>query len=104
MRVANLAELTSDSPVQVVVDEQVRILVRAGGDVYALDGICTHQYAELADGEIEDDTLWCPLHGGGFDFRTGAATCLPVDQPLRRYGVRLDGDDVFVSRDPLDPS
>ena len=82
------------------VDEEDRIVCVVGDDVLALDGICTHEYAELSDGEIEDETLWCPLHSSGFNVYSGKATNLPAVLPLSTYDVVIDGDAVYVSRDP----
>lgn len=82
------------------VDDDDRIICVLGDKVYALDGICTHEFAELADGEIEDETLWCPLHSSGFNVRTGAATNLPAVLPLGTYDVLIQDDDVYVSREP----
>ncbi len=82
------------------VDEEDRIVCVVGEEVFALDGICTHEYAELSDGEIEDDTLWCPLHSSGFNVRTGKATNLPAVLPLTTYDVLIEDETVYVSRVP----
>jgi 3-phenylpropionate/trans-cinnamate dioxygenase ferredoxin subunit len=38
----------------------------------------------------------CPRHGALFDVTTGKALRLPAVSPLPAFGVRVDGDDVFV--------
>ncbi len=80
--------------------ESERILTRVGGQLYALDGICTHEYAELWEGEIEDETIWCPLHSSGFNVRTGKVTNLPAVLPLATYDVRVEDGQVYVSIEP----
>lgn len=82
------------------VGEDDRIICVADDEVFALDGICTHEYAELADGEIEDETLWCPLHSSGFSVRSGKATNLPAVLPLTTYDVLIEDNSVYVSREP----
>src|SRR5688500_3116659 len=67
------------------VDGEERILTKLGDELFALDGICTHEYAELSDGEIEDETIWCPLHSSGFNVRSGKATNLPAAIALTTY-------------------
>ena len=81
------------------VDDEERVLTRVEGEIYALQGICTHEYAELAEGEVEEDTLWCPLHSSGFNVRTGEATNLPAVIPLRTYEVKILDGQVYVSRE-----
>jgi 3-phenylpropionate/trans-cinnamate dioxygenase ferredoxin subunit len=72
------------------------VLVKSGGEIFALDEFCTHEDVSLADGEIYDHTVECWLHGSCFDLRTGKPTGPPATKPLSTYQVRVDGDDVFV--------
>ncbi len=48
-------------------------LVRMGGSVYCLDGICTHEGGPLGEGSLDNGELVCPWHEGRFDVTTGAA-------------------------------
>jgi nitrite reductase/ring-hydroxylating ferredoxin subunit len=74
------------------------VLCNVEGEVYALDGICTHEEYPLDGGEVEGTTLTCDWHGATFDVRTGAATGLPATRPLRVYPARVDGEGrVFVT-------
>lgn len=82
------------------VDDEDRVLTRVEGEICALEGICTHEYAELAEGEVEDGTIWCPLHGSGFDVHTGAVTNLPATVPLKTYDVKVIDGAVYVAREP----
>ncbi|NMI00180.1 non-heme iron oxygenase ferredoxin subunit [Pseudonocardia acidicola] len=67
------------------------------GEILAVQDTCTHEDASLAEGFLEDHVIECPLHGGQFDLRSGAAVCLPAQHPLRRFGVRSDGEFVYVT-------
>lgn len=82
------------------VDGDPRILTRLDGCIYALDGICTHEYAELIDGEIDEGCIYCPLHGSGFDIRTGKVMNLPAVVALPVYQVEVIDGKVYVSLDP----
>jgi nitrite reductase (NADH) small subunit len=66
----------------------VRLVVgRAASGLFALDGICPHAGAILAEGLIDDDLIICPLHAFAFEVKTGRCvddeTC-----SVRRYPVR----------------
>lgn len=76
------------------------LLTMVDGEVHIVDGICTHEYAQLWDGELEDGTIWCPLHSSGFCLKTGKATNPPAIDPLPIYPVRIDGGQVYVSLTP----
>lgn len=82
-------------------DEEQLMLAKVDGKIHALNGICTHEYAELWDGDIEDDTIWCPLHSSGFNVETGAATNLPAVVPLPVHEVKIEDGKVYVSRKPI---
>lgn len=66
------------------------------GEFFVTDDMCTHGMVSLAGGDIEDGQIFCPLHGGAFDIRTGAATELPCRVKLRTYKVELRGEDVYA--------
>ena len=47
------------------------LIANSDGHYYAMDGTCSHQFANLALGSIDDLIVTCPLHGARFDVRTG---------------------------------
>lgn len=98
--VARSAEVEDDVLLRVEVNEQPVILTRVDGRLCALSGICTHEEAELADGEVEDEIVWCPLHASGFNVFTGEVTSPPATEPLPVYDVREVGGAVQVGRRP----
>jgi 3-phenylpropionate/trans-cinnamate dioxygenase ferredoxin subunit len=73
------------------------LLVRLGGHLYALGRICTHAYADLAEGSLEDGCVVCPLHGSKFDLRTGKALTLPAIESEPVYKVRIENDVIYVA-------
>jgi nitrite reductase/ring-hydroxylating ferredoxin subunit len=98
--VADDAAVKEGEIVEVTVNEQPVALARVGGQLFAVSAICTHQYANLCDGTLDGQILVCPLHGGGFNIRTGQAILLPPTEPLATYEVRGEGGKVLVSTQP----
>jgi 3-phenylpropionate/trans-cinnamate dioxygenase ferredoxin subunit len=94
------AEVPEGRIVRFEVDGEPRILVRYGDRLYAVYGICTHEEAELAEGDLENGVIYCPLHGSGFELATGRVTSLPATRPLPVYDVVVRDDVVYVSRQP----
>ncbi|MCS7050919.1 MAG: CDGSH iron-sulfur domain-containing protein [Thermomicrobium sp.] len=95
-----LAEVPEATLVRFEVEGAPRLLVRFGERLYAVDGICTHEEAELAEGDLEDGVVYCPLHGSGFELATGRVTSLPATRPLPVYDVVVRDGVVYVSRRP----
>lgn len=75
-------------PVAVVRDES--------GTYHAISDICSHGQVNLSDGEVEESTIECWLHGSTFDLRTGKPLTLPATQPVPVYTVSVAGDNVLV--------
>src|SRR3954468_20195033 len=84
-------DLTAGVPAESIADGQVVggrvgdqevLLVRAGGQFYAVRAQCTHYRGALADGIVVGSTIRCPLHHACFDLATGDALCAPALDPL----------------------
>jgi len=97
VRACAFDDLADQEPRRVVVDGVPIALVRHDDEVFAINDICSHEEVSLSDGEVDDHTIECWLHGSRFDLRTGKPTGLPATRPVPVYPVTIDGDDVFVA-------
>lgn len=100
MAESHLVAKTTDIPVdeakRVIIGEQQIAIFNLDGEFYATDDVCTHAYASLSEGYIEDGCVECPLHAGLFDIRTGKAQGVPVTEDIRTFPVRVEGEDIYV--------
>ena len=97
VRVCSVTDLPEVGAVAADVDgNRVAIVRDSAGDIHAIDDTCSHANVSLSEGEVEDCTIECWLHGSRFDLRTGQPTALPAIRPVAVYPVTIDGDDVFV--------
>jgi 3-phenylpropionate/trans-cinnamate dioxygenase ferredoxin subunit len=94
-RVPGGADIAPGTTRRVVAGDLELLLCNAGGAIYAIEDVCTHDGGELDQGELDGMCVVCPRHGATFDVRTGAAT-LPAVMPVTTYPVEVDGDDVYV--------
>jgi 3-phenylpropionate/trans-cinnamate dioxygenase ferredoxin subunit len=69
-------------------------LFNINGDFFAIDNMCTHEEASLAEGQIMGHEVTCPLHGAKFDVRTGEVLGPPAYDDVACYSVRVVGSDV----------
>jgi len=65
------------------------------GEFYCIDDQCPHRGGPLGAGTLENGEVCCPLHGWGFDVRTGACSTRP-DRPVKTYLTRVVGTEVQV--------
>jgi len=81
------------------------LVVNAGGMIYAVDDLCTHDNGPLGEGEIvNDDQVKCPRHGARFSLKTGQALSLPAVKGIRSYPVVVENDHVYVELQPAAPA
>ncbi|MFZ0499945.1 MAG: Rieske 2Fe-2S domain-containing protein [Steroidobacteraceae bacterium] len=97
VRVARIADVPAGRMLEVVVGVRSILLCHTREGWFAVDNVCTHADAKLSEGRLRKTRLICPLHGGSFDCRTGAATGTPAAAPLGTYAIRLTGDDVEIA-------
>ena len=95
-RVAAEADLVDNMPLAVRIGDTPVAVVRLADGIFALNDVCTHEYALLTDGYCEDGKLECPLHQACFDIRTGAALNEPAEVPVATYPVKLEAGEVFI--------
>ena len=95
--VLGLDELPDVGAVRVDRDGKPFAVVRAeDGSIHVIDDTCSHAEVSLAEGEVEDCSIECWLHGSRFDLRTGEPLALPAIRPVPVYSVTVEGDDVLV--------
>lgn len=97
VRVAAVADVPENGIVAVRVGErEIALYHLPGGEFRATDNICTHEYAQLSDGWLEDGEIECPLHAARFDVRTGKVLCAPADKDVLVFEVRAEGADLLL--------
>jgi 3-phenylpropionate/trans-cinnamate dioxygenase ferredoxin component len=94
--VAKKSAIKPGTTLKVMVGTEPVLLCNVAGNIYAIEDVCTHDGGELDQGELEGDRIMCPRHGSYFDVRTGDALTLPAVLPVPTFGVRIDGDDIYV--------
>ncbi len=53
---------------------QVAVFRLRNGSVHAVSAVCPHRGGPLADGQIDNAVVLCPLHLNAFDLSTGCST------------------------------
>lgn len=93
-------EVHAKGAVGVEVDGLRLALFSLDGEIFATANICTHAFAILTEGHVEDGCVECPLHQGLFDIRTGRAVGPPVSRDLATYDTKIEGGVVWIDTEP----
>ena len=100
--VATKDEVTAAGLHEIQIGRHVVLLIAQPDQILAVQGLCPHQHARLSGGVLIDGALQCPHHLARFSLLDGTCTGGWQLPPLKRYAVRLDGDQVMLT-DPLAP-
>src|SRR6202795_1872243 len=76
-------------------DEEV-LLVRSGGEIFAVDAHCSHYHGPLAEGLVGGESVRCPWHHACFDLRTGEGAGSRALSPIAVWKVEHEGSRIFV--------
>ena len=99
-RACALADVPEDEALGVTLsgpsgDQDVAV-ARHADEVFAVEDTCSHAAVPLSEGEVDDCTVECWLHGSRFDLRTGKPTGLPATEPVATFPVEVRGADIYV--------
>ena len=95
-KIATADQVGEDEAIAVVLGDLKLAVFNSAGGFHVTDNVCTHQYALLSEGYVEDGCVECPLHQARFDIRTGKAMCAPATVDLRTHTVKREGDHIYV--------
>jgi 3-phenylpropionate/trans-cinnamate dioxygenase ferredoxin component len=72
------------------------LVVHSSGHLYAMQGICTHEYFELDKGFLTAGTITCALHLSRFDLDSGEPLDPPAEIPLAVYAVVVEDGRIVI--------
>ena len=81
-----------------IVDGHGVAVANVDGQFYAFADVCTHDDGPVAQGELDGCVIECPRHGARFDVTTGRVLAMPAVVPLPVYDLKVEGDEIKVSR------
>lgn len=93
--VARVADLPEGEAVTVKLDNKLIAVFLQQGQYYAVDDVCPHMGASLAEGHVENLVVTCPWHAWRFRISDGVW----MDSPRVKigcYAVRVVGDEIQV--------
>jgi 3-phenylpropionate/trans-cinnamate dioxygenase ferredoxin component len=89
-------DVPEDEALGVTIGRYDVAIARNGDEFYAVQDLCSHAAVALSEGEVEECTVECWLHGSRFDLRTGKPTGLPATEPVSTFPVEVRDDGVYV--------
>jgi 3-phenylpropionate/trans-cinnamate dioxygenase ferredoxin subunit len=96
VKVAELSEIPDPGKRLIELDDRLVVVFHAGGQVYCLEDLCTHDGGPLGEGHLDDHTIACPRHGAKFDIRDGRPLTMPATEPTVVHEAKIEDGAVYV--------
>jgi 3-phenylpropionate/trans-cinnamate dioxygenase ferredoxin subunit len=98
IKVCDVKSLKNGDLLDFDIEDKKILISKLRDEVYATDRICTHAYADLSTGFIneEEKTLTCPLHMSAFKLEDGTPQNLPAEEPLKTYKIKIQDNYVYI--------
>jgi 3-phenylpropionate/trans-cinnamate dioxygenase ferredoxin subunit len=77
------------------------VLLKVGGEYFAIGDVCSHDDGPIAEGELEGLEIACPRHGARFALQSGKVLALPAVVDIPAYPVRVEGEQILIGL-PID--
>ncbi|ATE59621.1 Rieske 2Fe-2S domain-containing protein [Thauera sinica] len=102
-KVCTLDDLWEGDMTEVELDgRQILLVWPQGEQLRAFQGMCPHQDIPLAEGRFDGRVVMCRAHQWTFDASSGQGIN-PGNCRLAEYPVRVEGDDVLVEVEGVEP-
>jgi 3-phenylpropionate/trans-cinnamate dioxygenase ferredoxin subunit len=96
VRACAAADVPTEEALGVTLGDLDVAIARNGDEFFAIQNECSHAAVALSEGEVEDCTIECWLHGSRFDLRSGKPTGLPATEPVATFPVEQRDDGIYV--------
>ena len=98
IKVCEIKTLNNGDMIDFDHDDKKILISKVKNKVYATDRICTHAYADLSTGFLNEDenTVTCPLHMSRFNLESGKPENLPAEEPLKTYSAESRDGWVYI--------
>ena len=93
--VAKVGDIPDGEGATYTINERMVAVFNENGKYFAIDDLCPHMGASLAEGYLEDGVVSCPWHAWRFCIKDGKW----VDNPrtgVDCFEVKIEGDSVLV--------
>jgi nitrite reductase/ring-hydroxylating ferredoxin subunit len=92
------SKLAEGEPLGFKVDDRRVALYKVNDEVFATDDVCSHAFALLSTGFLDEHVIECPLHGAMFDVRNGKSRS-GAYKDIRAFQVEIRDGEVYVNLD-----
>ncbi len=98
--VAKVGDIEQEDLISVELNGKTYAIYWIKSGYYATDGLCSHEYAPLANGLVDGDVIECPKHNARFNIPSGKAVRRPACKDLATYPIRVENEQIYIGLPP----
>lgn len=98
IKVCRVQDLNNSDLLDFDYENKKILITKVSNRIYATDRICTHAYADLSTGFLNETerTVTCPLHMSNFNLENGIPQNLPAEEPLKVYKTKAENEWIWI--------
>ena len=96
--VISLSQLTPGKGMKIKLKKFTLAIFYIKDKIYAVQNRCPHQHADLSDGYILNDKLYCSLHHWAFNLSDGRYVFNP-EMKLKTYKTKIKDGMIYIRLD-----
>ncbi len=99
IKVCHIVDIPPGEMRQYDLKEDEVLVANLEGQLYCLEGRCSHAGAPLYEGFLEGDVLTCPWHYSQFKIKDGSVLRGPAKDSLHLYRTEIRNGQLYVEVD-----
>ena len=77
------------------IEGQTIAVFNKSGEIFAIEDTCKHKGGSLGEGELDGDTITCPLHGWQYNITNGECLMNPQIK-MKNFSVKVENGEISV--------
>lgn len=94
---ARIADVPENGALRVELAGEDILVCRSGGEMFAVENVCSHTGQPLERGVVRDGWIMCPFHGARFALDSGEVLRPPATCPIRTFPLRVSDGMIEVA-------
>ena len=94
-KIAKTSDIEQGTGKKFIVEGQTIAVFNKGEEFFAIEDTCKHKGGSLGEGELNGDTITCPLHGWQYNITNGECLMNPQVK-MKNFSVKVENGEISV--------
>ena len=94
-KIAKTSDIGEGAGKTFTIEGQTIAVFNKGGEIFAIEDTCKHKGGSLGEGELNGDTITCPLHGWQYNITNGECLMNPQVK-MKSFPVKVENGEISL--------